>query len=342
MIYPGVQVHIASMTVEVLDDPETPFNLSDLSMKFDNLTGGKNYVLEMIVTDPRWAYSNIYWQAVTDEDDPRYPGYMTFDTQDNGHQGYQGVFFKWGSLVGVSPARTNESLDYSTATPVYIPTYVEDGTSTWSTPATSPAWDDIPYLDSSYNATPYGTDNTYASDSARNTPAMYAGLRGDICQYLGKTDSTLNGYRLPLRSEFWAGTRQDWNTVTPTTDGWIKGDGTFASSVGAGYADGRADFLATQKGTGYNPNQPTNGVGMKLGSGINLVTGAVLPAGGLRNSALFTVGSRGFHWSCSALSATYSWELFFLEQYVGNMDSPGISRSYAAPVRCMRKLPGEA
>jgi hypothetical protein len=171
---------------------------------------------------------------------------------------------------------------------------------------------------------------------------MYAGLRGDICQYLGKTDSTLNGYRLPLRSEFWAETRQDWNTVTPTTDGWLKGDGTFVSSPAAGYADGRADFLATQTGTGYTPNQPTNGAGRKLGSGSNLATGVVLPAGGSRSSTLYAIGSRGYHWSCSALDATFGWELYFTEAYVGNRDSPGIDRSFGVPVRCIHKLPGES
>jgi hypothetical protein len=342
MIYPGVQVNIASMTVEVPNDLDSPFDLSDLSMEFNNLTGGKNYVLEMIVAESRWAYSNIYWQAVADVNDARYPGYLTFDVTDQGHQGYQGVFFRWGSLVGVSPAQRGGSDSYSTATPVYIPTYVNGGTSTWSTPATSPSWASIPYLDSSYDATPYGTDNTYASDAARNTPAMYAAKRGDICQYLGKTDAALNGFRLPKRDEFWAEVRQVWNTITPTTDGWLMGDGSFTSANNAGYADGRADFLATQTGIGYNPTQPTNGVGMKLGAGINLVTGAVLPAGGFRNSNLNFVNERGFHWSCSALSEVRGWELFFNAEGVGNLSTPGIDRSSAAPVRCMRKLPGEA
>jgi hypothetical protein len=171
---------------------------------------------------------------------------------------------------------------------------------------------------------------------------MYAGLRGDICQYLGKTDAALNGFRLPKRDEFWAETRQNWNTATPTTDGWLKGNGEFRMQTNAGYADGRADLLAPQKGTGYNPNQPTNGEGRKFGSGINLVTGAVLPAGGVRNPNLYAVGERGFHWSCSALDATDGWELFFNGSVVGYLGAPGIDRYSGAPVRCMRKLPGEA
>jgi hypothetical protein len=171
---------------------------------------------------------------------------------------------------------------------------------------------------------------------------MYDSLRGDICQYLGKTNPALNGYRLPKRDEFWAGTRQDWNTATPTTDGWLKGDGTFVSSPAAGYADGRADFLATQTGTGYNPNQPTNGAGMKLGSGSNLATGVVLPAGGLRIGSLAFIGTGGYYWSCSALSETFGWEMLLNVDGVGNMGRPGIPRSSAVPVRCIRKLQGES
>jgi hypothetical protein len=349
MIYPGVQVNIASMTVEVVNDLDSPFYLSDLSMKFDNLTGGKNYVLEMIVKDPRFAYSNIYWVSTGTD-----TGYLTFDTQDNGHQGYQGVFFRWGSLVGISPARTNGSGLYSTATPVYIPTYVAGGTSTWNvrSGATNPysTWTvvradvaapatDIPYLDGSYNVEPYGIDNTYVMDTERNTTAMYDSLRGDICQYLGKTDSTLNGYRLPKGDEF-VGGNQAWNTTTPTADGWIKGDGSFVSTLTAGYADGRADLLATQLGTGYDPAQPTNGAGVKLGAAINQELGVVFPAAGVRTGTLTNVGVYGYNWSCSAISTTNAWGLLFNGTTVGSQ-SNGITRGTAMPVRCIRKVPGE-
>jgi hypothetical protein len=354
-IYPGVRVNIESMTVEVSSDP-APFVLSDLSLEFDNLTAGKNYVLEVIITESRWAHSNIYWQAVA-QGDARYPGYLTFDTENQGHQGYQGVFFRWGSLVGISPALTsgndNEGQAYSRDTPIYLPYYVEGGTSTWSCRIGSrgalanpySTWNavsstgghapstDIPYLDASYNAEPYGTYNTYASDAARNTTAMYDSLRGDICQYLGKTDPALNGFRLPQRDEFWAEVSQTWTTSTATSDGWIKGPGTFSTRFDAGYVDGRADFLSN-----------ANGEGIPLGSGKNLATGVELPAGGYRSgssSRLSNVGYYGYHWSCSALSVTHGWELFFTNTYVGNSGIPGMYRSSAAPVRCMRKLPGE-
>jgi hypothetical protein len=332
LVYPGVRVNIASMTVEV-SGIATPVTLTGLSLGY-NLTGGKRYVLEVNVRRSRWARSNIYWVSTGAN-----TGYLTFDVVDAGHQGYQGVFFRWGSLVGVSPAQTNGSDSYSTNTPVYIPTYMEGGTSTWSTPATSPSWANIPYLSSSYDATPYGIDNTYVMDAARNTTAMYDSLRGDICQYLGKTDPALYGYRLPIQNEMVSG-GQAWNTTTPTEDGWIKGDGSFVLTPTAGYADGRADFLATQQGTGYDPAQPTNGAGVKLGAAINQELGVVFPVGGLCSGALFNVGVYGYNWSCSALSATNAWELVFGSATVGSQSS-GISRSSAMPVRCIRREPGE-
>jgi hypothetical protein len=285
---------------------------------------------------------------------------MTFDVVDAGHQGYQGVFFRWGSLVGVSPARANASVVYSDNTPVYIPAYnaADKLASTWNrrsgssgasanlystwTPTTAdvaaPATD-IPYLDGSYNAEPYGIDNTYVMDAARNTTAMYDSLRGDICQYLGKTQSALYGYRLPIQNEMVRG-RQEWNTTTPTADGWIKGDGSFVNRPAAGYADGRADLLSNQLGTVYNPAQPTNGAGVKLGAAINQVLGVMFPAGGIRASDLTFIGSVGYYWSCSAISTVSAWELLFSTAIVGGQTS-GIIHSSALPVRCIRKVPGE-
>jgi hypothetical protein len=336
LIYPGVRVNIASMTVAV-SGIANPFTLTGLSLGYNNLAGGKRYVLEVSVRRTSWARSNIYWVSTGTD-----TGYMTFDVTDEGHQGYQGVFFKWGSLVGISPARVGTSTEYSINTPVYVPTYHAADTlaSTWiigsGTTNLYDSWDDIPYLDgTSYNATPYGIDNTYVIDAARNTTAMHDSLRGDICQYLGKTDPALYGYRLPIQNEMVSGS-QAWNTTTPTADGWIKGDGSFVNRPAAGYADGRADFLATQQDTGYNPAQPTNGVGVKLGAAINQALGVVFPAGGVHVGTLFNVGSVGYNWSCSAISATDAWELLFNGTTVGSQ-SRGISRSGAMPVRCIRK-----
>jgi hypothetical protein len=354
LVYPGVRVNIASMTVEV-SGIATPVVMTGLSLGY-NLTGGKRYVLEVNVRRSRWARSNIYWVPTGTD-----TGYMTFDVVDAGHQGYQGVFFRWGSLVGVSPARVGTSTSYSINTPIYVPTYQVADTlaSSWSRKSGSSGvsanpydtWDlavagvhasdkEIPYLDGFYNAEPYGIDNTYVMDAERNTAAMYDSLRGDICQYLGKTNPALYGYRLPIQNEFPSG-NTSWNTVTPDANGWIKGDGSFTNITAAGYADGRADLLVTQQGTGYDPAQPTNGAGVKLGAAINQAMGVVFPAAGYHNiGTLNNVGRLGYYSCCSARNETRNWELYFTEESLG-AQANGVNRTVALPVRCIRKLTGE-
>jgi hypothetical protein len=81
---------------------------SNNSLDFSTaLNGGTSYTLlvELRPTN-RWAKSNIYWDG----------NQLTFDRQPLGHENYQGVFFKWGSLVGISPVGDGDS-----AITIYVP-----------------------------------------------------------------------------------------------------------------------------------------------------------------------------------------------------------------------------
>jgi hypothetical protein len=130
-----------------------------------------------------------------------------------------------------------------------------------------------------------------------------------------------------------------WSTTTPTADGWLKGDGNFASNTG--YADGRADLLATQQGTGYDPNQPTNNVGVKFGSAINPAMGVVLPVAGYREDrgGLYRVGRDGYYWKATTSFFVYhASALYFIESSINNYE---MFRSDAFPIRCIRKEVGE-
>jgi hypothetical protein len=157
------------------------------------LVAGSSYKLYMTLRATRWAGSNIYWDGTAQK--------LTFDVEGNTtNQGYQGVFFKWGSLVGISPVG-----DWSdNSTPVYKPGE--------STSSTYPSWGAIPYWE--HNA--YG--DIINGDH-------YDDLVGDICQYLSNGD-----YRLPTRSELGTETA-DWEDSTPVGGGWVKG-GSAASTVG--------------------------------------------------------------------------------------------------------------
>jgi hypothetical protein len=205
---------------------------------------------------------------------------------------------------------------------------VKEGTSTWRSPATSPyaTWNNIPHN--------YGL------------VVNYGGLLGDICQYLGETDAALVGYRMPVPGEFGVAKGNiGWSTEAPNEDGWMKGNGSYVETLTAGYADGRADLFATQQGAGYDPDQPTNGAGMKFGSNINQAMGVVLPAAGFRGwisptPRLMHTGAVGAYLQRPARPQ-------YLHNFQDNASSSNVpvimdaNTILAYSVRCIRKLPGE-
>jgi hypothetical protein len=307
------------------------------------LEPGKSYTLRVSFKNISWAKSNIYW-VKTGTDANGDIGRLTFDVTDQGHQGYQGLFFKWGSLVGISPAMVGVSPDFSTAVPVYIPTYVAGGTSTWHSPTTSSytavGWPmiaagtaedasvNIPYLDgrAEFNASDYGTTSTFLMDAERNTDAMYLGKRGDICQYLGKTQTALKGYRLPMSIEMGgAGGSVQWQYLT---NGWEKGIATFPGTYdnSEGKVDGTADLVALNKGSAKNPT-----------------LGVTLPASGYRNGlgntnkgTLYQIGTDGYYHTGSVAyaAATNAYFLSFRNNYFEPNRSN--SRSQGFPIRCVK------
>jgi hypothetical protein len=310
------------------------------------LEAGKSYTLRVSFKNISWAKSNIYWvkTGTYDDDEDNVAdgdvGYLTFDVTDQEHQGYQGVFFKFGSLVGISPAQVGNSTDFSTATPVYIPTYVAGGTSTWHSPTTSPytggaGWpmyssgtaedapENIPYLDGrvEFNASDYGSNaSIYIIDVERNTNTMYLAKRGDICQYLGKTQTALKGYRMPRAIEMNIGTGSSGVGWAALTNGWEKGIGSFPGSYdnSVGKADGTANIVDLNKGSAKNPS-----------------LGITLPASGRRNyrGDLEHIGTDGYYWTGSAASVEQLYILTFRNQDFG-YSLP--SRFGAFPIRCVK------
>jgi hypothetical protein len=253
--------------------------------------------------------------------------------------------------VGVSPARVGTNTAFvDQAVPVYVPNVAS---STWvattstgvkAAVGTAENWTtwgddtnaatDIPYMDViGYAGSNYGRGNTYAIDADRNTTAMYQGFRGDICQYLGKTQTALAGYRLPTSYELGPYTISTWNasdpTVNPNADGWIKGSGTFDTNNAAGYADGTANLLVAAENNGSKV----------YGSAINSPMGIVFPTSGRRSyktGVLSIVAYYGQAWTGSLYEKTFA---HCLEFYIDSV-WPGFShqRSGAQPVRCVKKV----
>jgi hypothetical protein len=282
------------------------------------LEAGKSYTLSINIKEaPRaWAASNIYWDGSK----------LTFkgvgDPCTNDENFYQGVYFKWGSLVGISPAGSFDA----NSTPIYVyhngweeTTLAEAHTNNRSGFETGSLWEHIPYgITSATNG--YSSDNlasfTFVSDTKN---------QGDICRFIGKHDASLSGYRMPKASEFIAisGVNYYWSGSTGPLAGtidWYKGNTTFQAVV-------------STVSTGQQKYGSAEGTG---GYAINY--GATFPAVGYRDyanniGALYGVGSSCIYWSCSAgADETNAHRLHIAS---GSMDTVNDKRQFAWSVRCI-------
>jgi hypothetical protein len=317
------------------------------------LDAGSNYVITLQLRVPIFARSNIYWDNtaqtltfVPAEDDPA--------DNDDTKAGYQGVFFKWGSLVGISPALTEEpesggtmSDNFLPTTPLYVPVVKPTlPSSTWkATTGNSTASDtdidvnvrhnytvwtvtdyivydevpkrgDIPFMH--LGGSSADRSNAWLIDDERNNYDVYKELRGDICQYLStKTKVVTGNYRLPTPYEF--GTTN--TTWAANVEGWESAASFPAQSTSA--ADGTANMI----GSSDPPNQSF----AKNTSMDNVI----FPASGYRENAFRQVGSNGFYWSGSTDGLPAGHILRFNS---GNVYPYGsAARTTGRSVRCVKK-----
>jgi hypothetical protein len=341
MVFPVAAAKVKFGTVEV---SVTSTTFSDQTVTFNSgLVGGTSYTLVVDVKRCIWARSNIYWEWKDDEDHSQ-GGKLTFvtDANDLSKQGYQGVFFKWGSLVGVSPAQKSGSNDsqknaFDGTVPIYVPivnstlanstwkatngnamkddadfSTVSSNWTTWNYNAYGDT--DIPYLDRRHNTSghlPDGADNRYAIEAEQNDLATYQGFRGDICQYLSKTGAVTGNYRLPTESE--------------ASGSWTHGTNTSIYNS-LGNAEGTVDLLDVT----YNLNWSKNSV----------IEGAVFPASGRRSQSgggLGYVGGNGtMFWTGGTNISTTDGanNICLARAYPGGNPF----RTYGLPVRCILNL----
>lgn len=146
------------------------------------LDAGGSYRLRMKLRAPKWAGSNIYWDGGTQK--------LAFEPHGSvNDEGIQGVYFKWGSLIGIAP---------TDATVIYKP----NGSGLWLADNYSD-WSDIHAWDSS----------TYGNEIVSGHEDLFI---GDICKAISNGD-----YRLPHPGEF-GSHEMYWNDA----GGWVYYDGT--------------------------------------------------------------------------------------------------------------------
>jgi hypothetical protein len=132
-----------------------------------------------------------------------------------------GVFFKWGSLVGISPKdHANDAIgSFNSSTPIYTPT-----SETTFTKTTTANWSDIPLIIS--------PGYTYAGNYLMTVGNDWASGTGDICNFID------SDYRLPTMDELGMDAHSvNWDSSNPTTTpiagGWTLIDGDWSSPVSA-------------------------------------------------------------------------------------------------------------
>jgi hypothetical protein len=314
VIYPTVtSVFVGQL--DILLPGSTPHSFSNLEAKFHKtLDPGYSYLLLVELKETRWAGSNIYW-------DPYNERLRFEEAGDRSSEDYQGVFFKFGSLVGIAP----DNVFSTTGTIIYVPPI---GSSEWDeTKAYSKGyddWDAIPYLDAAtYTYTSSSRSDKYVTDV---TASLSSGYRGDICQYIGSIYSSLDGYRLPTSAEF-GGVTELWdstNSLTnPVAGGWVRWIRSFKPHPGP-----------------FNPigNTPMG----DYGGAINTVYNGFFPASGRYDTDgnLLYAGRDGWYWSSSATSTSSTGKRLYYDDGKVNPND-GVNRGYALSVRCIKKLPSE-
>jgi hypothetical protein len=172
----------------------------------------------------KWAGSNIYWDN-SDVDPANH--HLTFAALDDPDietkKYYQGVFFNWGSLVGIGPT---SSWSDSTS-PIYYPNNMT-ATTTWL--SGTAASHDNKWSGTTFGAIPYDDAVYYPYNTTIDRLNYTAsGYKGDICRFL-----TANG-KAPEGS---------WHM--PTGD-------EISTAVGGSYKVGTAAYSPTVNAFGTTP-----------------------------------------------------------------------------------------
>lgn len=282
---------LSGMVTVVFENMDSPKKFSDVSLTLTLM--GEYYP----AAHSGWAGSNIYWDGTK----------LTFDdvgVQTN--EKYQGVYFKWGSLWGISPS--GNWTDNSTV--VYKP---NGGGYIASTAAT---WDAIPFWEP--GTITANRDLKYLTETVHSTANTASGY-GDICKYLtGQAGGTLHGkkWRLPTSNEFNSVVASESSLTDLTSGNNTDYTWSWTGTAGTANANGTATFL--------------KGVRKSEAGGTPF-----FPAAGYRHSnsgTLFFVDVSGHYWSSSP-SGALGYYLYFNRGSV--IPAANYTRAYGFTVRCV-------
>jgi hypothetical protein len=286
------RVNISSIEITVGGIPKTYSNL--FATFTQGLTEAGNYTLAVDLEKFGFAGSNIYWDGSK----------LTFDKVNTSSlSDYMGVYFLWGSLVGVSPVGNNGPR------PNYLFIPPVNAGEVWEVKNK----DDTPWSTSTYYLPlPYMSSGTTTAGNVNhlyNNPNFSAYL-GDICSYL--TEGT---WRIPNLAEF----------------------GVKADYVGHSYLSSVMEQFYIDGTTEYGRKRVSRGVTYNVASGS-----VFLPTANMRmnysNTGSLLAASRGYYWTGSPHgSGDYAWQWEFMPDATWLVNTPEFGdRKFACSVRCIK------
>jgi hypothetical protein len=280
-----------------------------------------------------WAASNIYFKPDVVGGTV---GSLTFAEsgadKPTGKAGYQGLFFKWGSLIGVSTNTTGDTY-HDDHTFLFIPDLNTGKYYKYSVGSVVADTDNIvnAYLNktagrNTWATIPYADENDIPVDSSRDDdrlttasdPSLYAFYKGDICKYLSDTKST-NGSGLLSKN----------NWIMPVSRMFGEDDGSYDYNTwsninfsGGIIEDGTSNAVEALVRYTY------------VGETVTF------PASGGRdiNGDHSHIGSHGIYWSSSAYDETDVYGLRFDYTNGVTTQSNSLERMMSHSVRCVRDI----
>jgi hypothetical protein len=301
---------LTTVTLEEIDleIDANPLQVTNKSVTFSQtLLANTSYTVIVSVMENRWAHSNIYWESSLNGG----AGGLMFDKKrtNPSHADYQGVFFKWGSLVGISPVGSVD-IDGKGDVVLYIPANITSRT--WDATKTLNSTD-TPWEEAGIKKVPYLISPASGGDASNylynlSTVATYTAFTGDICRYLGGDDWQMPNSRVDLAQTFSSGFVSGFPFEKGSDPSDASGKGLMGSTVGATYT-----------AWGF----------------------AFFPASGDRNElgGVEGVGQWGEYFVGNMADIVNCFPRFKLEYSDTNIREGISSSSRASTIRCIKKLP---
>jgi hypothetical protein len=185
-------------TVKVTDTEGMIWRSKDLYLSDSRgMEAGKCYTFKPTLHPPKFAASNIYWDGTQ----------LTFDTSTQTDSDDDAVYFKWGSLIGISGDSEGIDGDTKIYTPIhsqpgqYREVNMNDDVYGFGTYKGIPGFDgeEFEFNQPTNNALLYkwGADDNYWSENNSDPSKRPNWYQGDICAFI-----TQGKWRMPTEVDF--------------------------------------------------------------------------------------------------------------------------------------------